>query len=126
MDLPFVLGTMIVEEPDKARFVGFLIHLVNGQVFALFYAAAFSRIGTATWWLGALFGVGHALAALILIVPLAATVHPRMATGRFGPSMRPVLEPPGVLMLNYGAATPVVTILAHALYGALLGQFLSP
>jgi len=51
MDLPLMLGTILVESPDRARVVGFFIHLANGQVFALLYAAAFALIGWATWWL---------------------------------------------------------------------------
>jgi len=79
MDLPLMLGTIFVESPDRARVVGFLLHLVNGQVFALLYAAAFALIGRATWWLGALFGLIHGLAALTMLVPLLPGMHPRMA-----------------------------------------------
>src|SRR5439155_5490750 len=79
MDLPLMLGTIFVESPDRARVVGFLLHLVNGQVFALLYAAAFALIGRATWWLGALFGLTHGLAALTILVPLLPGMHPRMA-----------------------------------------------
>jgi hypothetical protein len=35
----------------------------------------------------------------------------------------PLLEPPGFLLLNYGRQTPVVTVLAHVAYGALVGGF---
>src|SRR6266508_4540322 len=63
MDLPMMLGTIFVESPDLARVIGFLVHLINGQVFALMYAAAFALMGTATWWLGASFGLIHGLAA---------------------------------------------------------------
>jgi hypothetical protein len=126
MDLPLMLGTIFVESPDLARVVGFLIHLVNGQVFALLYAAAFALIGRATWWLGALFGLVHGLAALTVIVPLLPGVHPRMASERAGPELRTVLEPPGPLGLNYGRETPLFTLAAHAAYGALLGGFLGP
>jgi hypothetical protein len=37
-----------------------------------------------------------------------------------------VLEPPGVLSLNYGIQTPVVALIAHVAYGAILGGFLQP
>src|SRR3989337_870572 len=67
MDIPMMLGTMFVEDPDRARVVGFVIHLMNGQVFALLYAAAFALLQRATWWLGALFGAFHGLAALVLL-----------------------------------------------------------
>jgi hypothetical protein len=35
----------------------------------------------------------------------------------------PLLEPPGFLMLNYGRRTPVVTVVLHVVYGALVGGF---
>jgi hypothetical protein len=35
-----------------------------------------------------------------------------------------VLEPPGLLGLNYGIQTPVVAVLAHLVYGAALGLLL--
>jgi hypothetical protein len=126
MDLPLMLGTIFVEGADRARVVGFLVHLVNGQVFALLYAAAFALIGRATWWMGGLFGLLHGLAALTVIVPLLPGVHPRMASERTGPELRTVLEPPGPLGLNYGGQTPLFTLLAHVAYGAVLGGFLSP
>ena len=126
MDLPLMLGTIFVESPDRARVVGFFIHLVNGQVFALLYAAAFALIGRATWWMGALFGLLHGLAALTVIVPLLPGIHPRMASERTGQELRTVLEPPGALGLNYGRETPLFTLLAHVAYGAVLGGFLRP
>jgi uncharacterized membrane protein YagU involved in acid resistance len=126
MDIPMMLGTMFSENFDRARVVGFFVHLVNGQVFALFYAAAFSLLGLATWWLGALFGAFHGFAALMAIVPLLPGVHRRMASERSGPRLDAVLEPPGLFALNYGRETPAVTLVAHIIYGALLGAFLTP
>jgi hypothetical protein len=126
MDIPMMLGTLFVESPDLARAIGFLVHLLNGQVFALLYAAAFALIGRATWWLGALFGLVHGLAALTVIIPYLPGIHPRMASVRSGPDLRATLEPPGPLALNYGPQTPVVALIAHVVYGALLGAFLRP
>jgi hypothetical protein len=126
IDIPLILGLVVTPKPDVARFVGFLIHLVNGQVFALAYAAAFSLIGRATWWMGALFGSVHGLLALTVLLPLLASVHPRMATERSGPSVGGLLEPPGPLALNYGRETPLIALVAHLLYGAILGGFLRP
>ena len=126
MDLPLLLGTLFVADPDRARAVGFFIHLANGQVFALVYAAAFAAHGQATWWLGALLGLIHALVALTILVPALPAVHPRMASTRAGPGTGAVLEPPGPLGLHYGRATTLVTIAAHVGYGALLGALLGP
>jgi hypothetical protein len=123
-DLPLMLGTTATEDPDRARVAGFAIHLAIGQVFALFYAAGFAALGRSDWWLGALFGLAHAAVALTTLVPLLPGVHPRMASERAGPASTAVLEPPGVFALNYGVATPLVTLVAHVVYGAALGLFL--
>ena len=57
LDLPLVLGTLVTEDPDRARVAGFFIHLAVGQGFALGYAATFALLHRATWWLGALLGL---------------------------------------------------------------------
>ncbi|MUN63113.1 hypothetical protein GMA12_08160 [Kocuria sediminis] len=126
LDLPLVLGTVLTSDPDRARVLGGLVHLVVGQAFALGYAGTFALLGRATWWLGALLGLLHGAVALTLILPLLPGVHPRMASSRAGPSGRPVLEPPGLLGLNYGFQTPVVAAVAHLLYGTVLGLLLGP
>ena len=126
MDIPFMLGTMVSAKPDAARVAGFLMHLVNGQFFAVFYAAAFDVLGRDAWWLGAGFGAFHGLVALMVIVPLLPGVHSRMASERTGPELTAMLEPPGFLGLNYGRETAAVTLLAHVVYGALLAAFLTP
>ncbi|MDQ0661892.1 hypothetical protein QFZ35_000390 [Arthrobacter ulcerisalmonis] len=124
LDLPLVLGTLVTPDPDRARVAGFFIHLMAGQVFALGYAAAFALLGRATWWIGALLGLLHVGVALTVILPLLPGVHPRMASTRAGPASTAVLEPPGLLGLNYGIQTPAVAILAHVAYGAVLGLLL--
>jgi hypothetical protein len=124
LDLPLILGTLVTEDPDRARVTGFLIHLAVGQGFALGYAASFALLGIATWWLGALLGLLHVAVALTVIVPLLAGVHPRMASNRAGPESTAGLEPPGLLGLNYGAQTPAVAVAAHLAYGVALGLLL--
>lgn len=124
LDLPLVLGTLLTEDPDRARVAGFFIHLFVGQVFALGYTATFAQLGRATWWLGALLGMLHVAIALLAILPLLPGVHPRMASLRAGPACTAVLEPPGLLALNYGIQTPVVAVIAHVVYGTVLGVLL--
>ena len=36
-----------------------------------------------------------------------------------------MLEPAGFLLLNYGRRTPLVTLAAHVVYGAIVGGFVS-
>ena len=125
LDLPLLLGTIVTEDPDRARVAGFFIHLAIGQGFAFGYAAAFALLDRATWWLGGLLGLLHVAVALTVLVPLLAGVHPRIASDRAGPSSTAVLEPPGLLGLNYGPQTPIVAIAAHLAYGIALGMLLT-
>jgi hypothetical protein len=127
MDLPLMLGTLFADDPDRARVYGFFIHLLNGQVFALFYAATFALLGRASVALGAELGVLHAAVALTILVPLLPGVHPRMASSRTGPgASEPRLEAPGLLGRNYGRETVIVAVIAHVAYGAMLGLLLRP
>ena len=48
LDLPLLLGTIVTEDPDRARIAGFFLHLVIGQGFALGYAACFSLLDRAS------------------------------------------------------------------------------
>lgn len=124
LDLPLVLGTLVTENPDRARAAGFGIHLVAGQAFGIGYLLVFTLLGRATWWLGGLLGLLHVAVVLLVVLPLLPGVHPRMASHRAGPASRSVLEPPGLLALSYGGQTPAVAILAHLAYGCVLGLLL--
>ena len=75
---------------------------------------------------GGTVGLLHGAVALLVIVPLLPGVHPRMASERAGLSSGPALEPTGLLGLHYGRETPVVTMLAHVVYGVALGVLLNP
>lgn len=125
MNIPFMLGTMFSPDRNRAQLIGFLVHLLNGWIFAIVYAAAFESWHLATWWLGALIGLVHGLFVLAAAMPLLPAMHPRMANEHFGPTPTRQLEPPGFLALNYGYRTPVSVIAAHLLYGGILGAFYS-
>jgi hypothetical protein len=126
LDLPLILGSIVTDDPDRARVAGFLLHLGVGQGFALGYAATFALLDTASWWLGGLLGLLHVAIVLTVLVPLLAGIHPRMASNRAGPASTALLEPPGLLGLNYGSQTPAVAIIAHLAYGVALGLLLRP
>jgi hypothetical protein len=123
MSLPDMLGTMFTADRNRAGPIGFIVHLVNGWLFALVYALIFERWHHTTWWLGASVGLAHGLAVLLVLMPLMPGLHPRMASERTGPQPTRALEPPGFLGLNYGRGTPIVTLLAHVIYGAVIGGF---
>jgi hypothetical protein len=105
MSLPFMLGTMFTPDRDRARLIGFAVHLANG------------------WWLGAVIGLFHALFVLSAIMPILPSFHPRMASEQRGPTATRQLQPPGFLALNYGHRTPISVLLAHLIYGGILGAF---
>jgi hypothetical protein len=84
----------------------------------------FAALDRAGWVLGALFGLLHALfAGTTLVNVLLPVVHPRMGTPVSASTSSPLLESPGFMLLNYGRATPVVTVLSHLVYGAIVGIF---
>jgi uncharacterized membrane protein YagU involved in acid resistance len=123
MNLPFMIGTFFTPDRDRAKLYGFFFHLFNGWVFSLLYALIFESLQQATWWLGTIIGLGHALLILLVIVPLMPGFHPRMASEQHGPSATRMIEPPGLLALNYGLRTPVSVLLSHIVFGMILGSF---
>ena len=126
MGVPYMLGTMVTPDRDRAKLIGFGIHLGIGWLFALVYAAAFESWRRASWWRGAAIGTVHALFVLVAGVRVIPALHPRMASEQLGPTPTRQLEPPGFLALNYGRRTPASVLLAHLAYGAILGAFYRP
>ena len=126
VDLPFLLGTALTGDRARAKAVGYLMHLVAGEMFALIYYAIFSAIDSSGWTLGALLGLLHGIvSATALVNILLPLVHPRMGGPLSAADSSPLLEPPGFLMRNYGSRTPIATLLAHVAYGAIVGGFVS-
>ena len=65
------------------------------------------------------------IAGTALVSVLLPVVHPRMGSTQSAANSRPLLEPPGFMMLNYGPSTPAVTVITHVIYGAIVGGFIS-
>jgi hypothetical protein len=126
MNIPFMLGTMLTPDRDRAKVYGVVFHLLNGWAFSLVYVAAFHTAGIFAWWFGASIGVVHALFVLAVGMPALPGLHPRMASDVHGPAVVRVLEPPGFLARNYGARTPISVLVAHVAFGAVLGLFYRP
>ena len=126
MDLPFLLGTAFTDDRSRAKALGYALHFAAGQVFAFIYLGLFVAVGHSGWRLGALFGVAHALfAGTALVNVLLPLVHPRMGTPTTDARTAALLEPPGFMMRNYGLRTPLVALVAHVIYGAIVGAFVS-
>jgi len=125
INLPYILGAIFTPDRQRAKLIGFLVHLLNGWAFSLVYIAIFHAWGRATWWAGAAIGLVQAIFVLTVGVSLLPSMHPRMASEEQGPTVTRQLEPPGFLALNYGYQTPLSVLLAHLIYGAILGAFYS-
>ena len=123
MSIPFLLGTILTPDRDRALVVGVAFHMLNGWAFAFLYAAVLESIHMAAWWIGAGIGLVHALFVLAVGMTVLPGMHPRMVSEYYGPTPNRRLQPPGFMALNYGRQTPAVATAAHILYGALIGHF---
>jgi hypothetical protein len=126
MDIPFLLGTVFTEDRRRAKAIGYALHFLAGLGFAVVYWLAFVALDRASWWLGALFGLVHvAFVGAALVNVLLPAVHPRMGTNETTSESTPLIEPPGFMLLNYGRRTPLVAVIGHVAYGAIVGAFVS-
>jgi len=126
VDLPFLLGTAVTADRARAKAIGYLLHFVVGELFALVYLAILAAIDTNGWAIGALFGLLHGIvSATALVNVLLPVVHPRMGSTLSAANSSPMLEPPGFLMRNYGRGTLVATLLAHVTYGTIVSGFIA-
>lgn len=121
INLPIILGTMVSGNLDRANRLGYLLHFVAGLLQGFVYLLIFWAVGAATWYAGLLLGLVHGLFILVVALPLTPSIHPRMASEHRQPRPTALLEPPGFLGMYYGAGTPVATLVAHAVYGTVLG-----
>jgi uncharacterized membrane protein YagU involved in acid resistance len=125
MNIPFLLGSVFTPNRDRAKFIGFVFHFINGWIFSLVYVLAFESLHRATWWFGAAIGFVQAVFILTMLMPVLPAFHPRMANEQHGPTVVRQLEPPGFLALHYGLRTPLSVVIAHCVFGAILGAFYS-
>jgi len=123
INIPYLLGTIFTPDRDRAKFIGFFLHFGNGWLFSLVYVAAFELLHRASWWLGAAIGLVQAIFVLTMMLPILPSLHPRMANEQYGPTVVRQLEPPGFLGLHYGWQTPISVLVAHVIFGSILGAF---
>jgi hypothetical protein len=124
MDLPLLLGTAFTGHRARAAAIGYVVHLLNGLAFALVYAAVFAVVGREGILLGMALGMLHAaFAGGVLVNVLLPAVHPRMGKTWSDARRTPLLEPPGFMLLNYGRASALVSVVGHVAYGGIVGLF---
>ena len=124
MDIPFLLGTAVTADRVRAKVAGYALHFVFGLLFAFGYWAVFAVADRSGVLIGAVLGLVHGVfAGTALVSILLPALHPRMGTGFDAAGSTPLLEPPGFMLINYGRQTPLVTIVSHVVYGAIVGGF---
>jgi hypothetical protein len=95
VDLPFLLGTAVTPDRARAKALGYVMHGVAGELFALVYYATFTALGSSGWLLGALFGLLHGVvSATALVNVLLPVVHPRMGARSAPPTAARCSSPP--------------------------------
>ena len=112
--LELLIGTMLGLPPSPAAWaVGFCAHVVLAGFIGLLYGVAFEYVAQhrADWELGVAFSFVHLTVAGILVGVL--------------PSIDPLFPgwfEPGPFLVNQGSSGMALFILAHLVYGAVVGS----
>lgn len=127
MDMALIQGSMVSGQRGTAKAIGLFTHLVvmSAVVFGIIYGLLFSALGIQennAWWVGALFGAIHGMIAGMAFAMMPA-MHPRMGKQPKSGSRDGELQlaPPGLFGKNYGSMTPAGVLMAHIVFGLVLG-----
>lgn len=84
--------------------------------------SAFSVAEANAWWFGAILGAVHGMIAGTSFA-MIRKMHRRMGDQAAGGSAATGihLRPPGLFGKNYGSATPAGVLMAHVIFGLVLG-----
>lgn len=102
LDIGLMLGSMIIKNnPDKARKVGMMMHIINGAIFGIIFVfignyLIFSNVllQALTW-------------SVILWLIMMVIIMPMMGKGIFGKNISPKV--------------PLLTLILHLIFGLVLG-----
>lgn len=114
MDLLDLLGSMVASPGSgTARGIGLVVHHANGVVLAVAWAYGTALFGwPASWLTGLIWGAVLTVLALLMMSTIGVA-HPAMRRGE--------QDDPGVAATNFGAMTPVGSLVGHLVYGVVLG-----
>jgi uncharacterized membrane protein YagU involved in acid resistance len=115
MNLPTMLGTMFVADMGAAFWLGTIIHFIIGSVIlALAYALFFRQVLPGQPWAkGAIYGLIPWLVLMVVVMPMLGAIHPLIASG--------MMMAPGFFASNLGPMAVVGALIAHLVYGVILG-----
>ncbi len=117
-NLEMMLGTMLGMAPGTGTWwIGFVMHLMAGAVFAIIYGEIFEHVTHKSGWgLGLGFGFVHAVVSGLALAGIPA-IHPLI------PEAMPA---PGAFMSNLGVMGVVAFVMLHLIYGAIVGAMYHP
>jgi hypothetical protein len=108
IDIARGFGVLLLGSASAATWIfGLMIHLALSAVFALFYAAAFRRIQTSGWAIGAAFGFAHWVIAGVFL-----GIMPAFRDG----------VAPGIFAINTGLFGFFFVLVLHLMFGAIVGE----
>lgn len=108
MNVPAMLGGMF---GMNSLAMGWVLHLMIGLILGLIYAYGLaSHLPGAPWVRGLLYGILPWLAMMVVVAPMLPLVSPSMSK-----------MPPGFFLANMGMIAPVGGLIAHLVFGAVLG-----
>jgi hypothetical protein len=115
----YVVGAGVAPRASRgnATAVGLAVHAVLSAVYGLVYAGLIEAFGASeideAASLGLLIGLAHGAVAMLAAGWLLTRIHPLVRCGR--------LPEPGRALAGYGRTTPVVWMIAHAVFGLTVG-----
>lgn len=111
--VPF-LGNFARIGPARNAVIGGLVFGVMALAWAVLYSSIREELpGASGWQRGAIFGLAVWLASTAIILPLLAAAVPLSLDAT-----------PGLLALGFGTRAALTSLLAHLVYGGVLGGFL--
>jgi beta-glucosidase/6-phospho-beta-glucosidase/beta-galactosidase len=116
-DLVRLLGTMLLADVSAWQWwpLGMALHAAVGAIWAIFYAYFFwSTYGWKPPTQGAVFSLGPAALAGLVMVPQMGWMHPDVLRG--------AMAQPGVFAWNLGWGGPLGIVVGHLVYGVTMGS----
>ena len=108
MNVPAMLGGMF---GMNSIALGWIMHLMIGLILALVYVYWLARFLPGQGWLrGLLFGLVPWIVMMVMVAPMLPMLNPSMAK-----------MPPGFFFANLGAGAIMGSLVAHLIFGAVLG-----
>lgn len=114
MDLLDLLGSGLARPgTGSSRALGAVIHHMNGALLAIAWAYGVALVDLPANWATGLIWGGILTVLALWMMSAVGSVHPAIRRGD--------QENPGIAATNFGAMTPLGSLMGHLVYGLVLG-----